>query len=74
MEADRKYVQQLREMYSQIRAPYAQAGACLVFGMCGMKEETPFLLKEYERFQREHPKDTFKQHPLMPLYILHEKL
>ena len=74
VEADRKYVQQLREMYSQIRAPYAQAGACLVFGMCGMKEEIPFLLKEYERFQKEHAKETFDQHPLMALYILHGKL
>ena len=74
VEADRKYVQQLREMYSQIRAPYAQAGACLVFGMCGMKEEIPFLLKEYERFQREYSKETFDQHPLMALYILHGRM
>lgn len=74
VESDRKYAQELREMYSQIRAPYAQAGACLVFGMCDMKEEIPFLLHEYERFQQEYPKESFEQHPLLALYILHGKL
>jgi len=74
VQADKKYVQQLREMYSQIRAPYAQAGACLVFGMCGMKEEIPFLLKEYERFQTACPDESFEQHPLLALYVLNGKL
>ena len=74
VEADRKYVQQLREMYSQIRAPYAQAGACLVFGVCDMEEEISFLLHEYERFQQEYPKEGFEQHPLLALHLLHKKL
>ena len=72
--ADKKYARQLREMYSQIRVPYAQAGACLVFGMCDMKEEIPFLLKEYERFQMTCPDEGFEQHPLLALYVLHGKM
>jgi len=70
---NKKYVQMLREMYRDIRCPFAQASACLVFGMQGMKEEIPFLLSEYERFQREYPDETFDQHPLLALYILHGK-
>lgn len=72
--ADKKYAQQLLEMYGQIRCPYAKACACLVFGMQGMKETIPLLLQEYERFQDEYPEESFDQHPLMALYILHGKL
>ncbi len=70
---DKKYVQMLRKMYRDIRCPFAQASACLVFGMQGMEEEIPFLLSEYERFQREYPDESFDQHPLLALYILHGK-
>jgi len=59
----------LREMYNEIRYPFAQASACLVFGMQGMEEEMPFLLSEYERFQRNFPDESFDQHPLLALYI-----
>ena len=69
----REYVQLLREMYDEIRSPYAQAKACLVFGMCEMENEIPFLLKEYQRFQREYPNESFDQHPLLSLYLLHGK-
>lgn len=71
---EKKYAQALREMYADICWPFAQACACLVFGMQGMEEEIPFLLGEYERFQREYPDETYHQHPLLALYILHGKL
>lgn len=70
---ERKYAVMLREMYADIRSPFAQACACLVFGMQGMEEEIPFLLGEYERFQRECPEEDYHQHPLLALYILHGK-
>lgn len=69
---EKKYAQQLRDMYADIRAPYARACACLVFGMQAM-DEIPFLLHEYERFQREYPEESFEQHPLLALYLLHGK-
>ena len=72
--ADKKYALQLLEMYNQIRCPYAKACACLVFGMQGLKETIPMLLQEYERFQDEYPEESFDQHPLMALYVLHGKL
>ena len=42
--SDVRYTQTLRELYPQIRAPYAQAHACLTFGMQNMVQEIPFLL------------------------------
>ena len=70
---EKKYAQQLRDIYADIRDPFAQACACLVFGMQKMDEEIPFLLHEYERFQQEYPKETYEQHPLLALYLLHGK-
>lgn len=43
---EKGYMQVLRDMYADIRDPYARACACLVFGMQGM-EDIPFLLHEY---------------------------
>lgn len=71
---EKKYAQMLREMYADIRCPFAQACACLVFGMQGMEQEIPFLLSEYTRFQHEYPDKTYHQHPLLALYILHGKI
>jgi len=70
---EKEYAQRLREMYKDIRCPFAQASACLVFGMQGMEDEIPFLLSEYERFQRNFPDESFDQYPLLALYILHRK-
>ena len=70
---EKKYAQQLRDIYADIRDPFAQACACLVFGMQEMDGEIPFLLHEYERFQREYPHETHNQHPLLALYLLHGK-
>lgn len=71
---EKKYAQMLREMYADIRCPFAQACACLVFGMQGMENEIPFLRSEYLRFQNDYPDETFHQHPLLALYILHGKI
>lgn len=70
---EKKYVQMLRDMYADIRDPFAQACACLVIGIQGMEEEIPFLLQEYERFRQGYPDESFEQHPLLALYLLHGK-
>lgn len=71
---EKKYAQLLWEMYAEIRCPFAQACACLVFGMQGMEQEIPFLRSEYTRFQHEYSDETYHQHPLLALYILHGKI
>ena len=69
--SDRNYAEQLFAEYQEIRNPYAQAMACLLFGEQEMEEAVPLLMKEYERFKRNYPKDSFDQAPLLALYILH---
>lgn len=73
MRSDLCYTQALRELYPQIRAPYAQAHACLTFGIRDMTQEIPFLLEQYRRFQRDYPAESYAQFPLLALYLLHGK-
>ena len=68
-----RYTQKLRELYPQIRAPYAQAHACLTFGMHDMTQEISFLLEQFRRLQRDYPAESFSQFPLLALYLLHGK-
>ncbi len=70
---EKKYTQMLREMYRDIRYPYARACACLVFGIQGMEDEIPFLLNEYRYFKQAYPEESFDQHPLLALYLLYGK-
>lgn len=69
--SEKQYTQTLREMYGDIRYPYARACACLMFGIQGMEEEIPFLLSEYYHFQQAYSDESFDQHPLLALYLLH---
>lgn len=69
--ADQKYTEQLFVQYREIRNPYAQAMACLLFGEQRMENAVPLLLREYERFKRDFPKESFNQAPLLALYILY---
>lgn len=69
--ADSKYVEQLYDMFRDIRNPYARSEACLVFGVKKMKEYTPLLLEQYELIKREVPEKNYEQGPLFALYLLH---
>lgn len=70
---DLSYTIRLRERYFEIRNPYAQAVACLVFAMHGMHTEVDFLLEEYERMCNQYPKESHSDFPLLALHILCEK-
>lgn len=69
--ADKKYTEQLFEEYAEIRNPYAQAMACLLFGEHEMEDAVPLLMKEYKRFKRDYPEESFNQAPLLALHILY---
>lgn len=69
-----EYLEQLWDMYHDIRSPYAQAAACLVLGLRGDEEIVPFLLKEYERLRQSYPGESYAQSPLLALYFLYQKL
>lgn len=67
---DEKWIRQLREVYPQIRDPYARANACLLFGEAEMEEEIPFLVQEYENLCRECPEKDYGEYPLLALNFL----
>ena len=69
--ADKKYAEQLFQEYREIRNPYAQSMACLLFGEHEMEEAVPLLMKEYERFKRDYPEESYNQAPLLALHILY---
>lgn len=69
--AEQEYVDQLIEMYSEIRSPYAQSMACVALGVQEREDVLPLLLREYERFKREYPEESYCQGPLLAIYILY---
>ena len=69
--ADKKYAEQLFREYKEIRNPYAQAMACLLFGEQAMEVAVPLLMQEYKRFKQSYPNESFNQAPLLALYILY---
>ncbi len=68
------YIDQLKAMYPEIRNPYAQSMACLVFGVQRQEDTLPLLLAEYERLNEEYPEESFCQGPLLAIYILYDKV
>ena len=68
--ADPVYTRELYSCYDSIRNPYAQSFACLLFGEHKMEEAIPLLMKEYERFGREYPNESYNQGPLLALYLI----
>lgn len=69
--AEQEYVDQLIGMYSEIRSPYAQSMACVALGVQEREDVLPLLLREYERFKREYPEESYCQGPLLAIYILY---
>ena len=47
---------ELWKHYKEIRNPYAQSMACLLFGTHELKEAVPLLLAEYNSFRLKHDK------------------
>lgn len=68
--AEQTYVDQLMDIYSEIRNPYAQSMACLVFGVQGREDVLPLLLDEYRRMKIEDAEGKLCQGPLLAIYIL----
>ena len=73
-EADDSVIEPLKELYPDIRDPYARSMACVVFGMHDCEEMIPMLLREYERFREDYPDEEYEQGPLMALYQLYSML
>lgn len=71
--AEQVYVDQLKALYPEIRNPYAQSMACLVFGVQKQEDTLPLLLAEYQRLKKEFQEESLCQGPLLAIYILYDK-
>ena len=61
-------------MYGEIRNPYAQSMACLIFGMRKQEDMLPLLLKEYQRMKEAPGEEKLCQGPLLAIYILFDEI
>ncbi len=68
---EERYAVELREMYDDIRSPYAQALACVVFGIREDAEALPLMYRDYRRFQRNYPDKQYDECVLTGLWDLH---
>ena len=66
-------MEQLKAIYPDIRNPYAQSKACLLFGMRKQTDTLPLLLREYERMKKSYPDESFAEGPLLGIYLLFDK-
>ena len=67
------YLLELYRDYGEIRDAYAQSMALYLFGKRGLTQAAELLRREYERFGRDYPKQSYAQGPLLGLYILYGK-
>ena len=72
--AEKCYAEMLFEMYEEIRNPYAQSMACVVFGVQRIERAESLLLNEFKRMKKEYPQESLFQGPLLGLHILYEKV
>jgi len=71
--ADMKYVEQLFDMFKEIRNPYARSETSMVFGVKRRADYTPLLLQQYRLIKQECPNKDYEQGPLMALHLIHGK-
>lgn len=72
--ADMRYVEQLYDIFNDIRSPYARSEASLVFGVKKRKDFAPLLLEQYRKIKQECQEKDYEQGPLLALYLIfHEK-
>ncbi len=71
---DIKYTEQLYEMFSDIRNPYARSELCIVFGLKKKTEYSQLLMEQFKRIKEERPDKEYEQGPLLALYLMYDKL
>lgn len=71
--ADMKYVEQLFNIFKEIRNPYARSETSVVFGVKRRVDYTSLLLEQYLLIKQECPDKDYEQGPLLALYLIHGK-
>ena len=71
---DMKYVEQLFNIFTEIRSPYARSATSIVFGVKKRTDYTSLLLKQYMLIKQEEPDKDYEQGPLLALHLIHGEL
>ncbi len=71
--ADMKYTEQLFDIFTEIRNPYARSETSIVFGVKRRVDYTPLLLEQYKLIKQERPETNYEQGPLLALHLIHGK-
>lgn len=69
--ANEKYTDQLYNLFSEIRNPYARSELCIVFGVKKKAEYTDLLLKQFKQIKEESPDNDYEQGPLLALNLIY---
>lgn len=71
--AEDKYTEDLYDIFSDIRNPYARSELCIVFGVKKKKEYTDLILKQYVQIKKERPDHDYEQGPLLALHLIYDQ-
>ncbi len=71
--ADMKYVEQLFDIFNEIRSTYARSETSVVFGVKKRADYTSLLLEQYMKIKQERPDKDYEQGPLLALHLIHGK-
>lgn len=69
--ANDKYTDQLYNIFTEIRNPYARSELCIVFGVKKKVEYTDLLLKQFKQIKEERPDKDYEQGPLLALNLIY---
>lgn len=70
--AEDKYTEDLYDIFSDIRNPYARSELCIVFGVKKKKEYTDLILQQYVQIKKERPDRDYEQGPLLALHLIYD--
>lgn len=70
--AEDKYTEDLYDIFSDIRNPYARSELCIVFGVKKKKEYTDLILQQYVQIKKERPDQDYEQGPLLALHLIYD--
>lgn len=71
--AEDKYTEDLYDIFSDIRNPYARSELCIVFGVKKKKEYTDLILQQYVQIKKERPDRDYEQGPLLALHLIYDQ-
>lgn len=71
--AEDKYTEDLYDIFSDIRNPYARSELCIVFGVKKKKEYTDLILQQYVQIKKERPDCDYEQGPLLALHLIYDQ-